>query len=489
MLNTVRDIDLLKTWCLSGTLNFTRYFFLKKFNRKFVVGDHHKQISDVLDRVLSGELKKVIINIAPRYGKTEIAVKNFIAEGLALNPKAKFIHLSYSDDLVRDNSSGVQEIMGLPEYKRLFDAKPTSTNSKKWYTEQGGGLYAVSSAGQVTGFGAGLVDEESETEKADIDEFMPGISADENFGGAIIIDDPIKPDDALSPKLREKVNNKFDSTIRNRVNSRKTPIIIIMQRVHEQDLCGYLISNEPGEWHVLSLPCIYTDKQGNEQSLWPFKHTLDELRKLRQKNSFVFDTQYMQNPKPAEGYLYNDLKTYQVIPMTESRKVKAYVDTADTGDNYLCSIVYLATEIGFYVIDVIYTQAPMETTEQLVSVQFSKHKVEEADIESNNGGRGFARNVEKNIRLMKNFLTKINWFHQSENKEVRIFTNSSMVINSVYFPENWDKMWPGYYSAMSGYLAKGKNEFDDGPDATTGIIEKNIKTDSVQAGKLASMFH
>ena len=131
MLKTVRDIDLLKTWCLSGTLNFTRYFFKVRFKRKFVIGDHHIQIANVLNRVLSGELKKVIINIAPRYGKTEQAVKNFIATGLAINPKAKFIHLSYSDDLVLDNSKEIQSIMLEPEYQRLFQAKPTSTNSKK----------------------------------------------------------------------------------------------------------------------------------------------------------------------------------------------------------------------------------------------------------------------------------------------------------------------------------------------------------------------
>ena len=87
-------------------------------------------IADALNKVFSGETKKLIINIAPRYGKTEQAVKNFIANGLALNPKAKFIHLSYSDDLARDNSRGVQEIMRDPEFQRLFDAKPTSPNTK-----------------------------------------------------------------------------------------------------------------------------------------------------------------------------------------------------------------------------------------------------------------------------------------------------------------------------------------------------------------------
>ena len=136
---------------------------LKKFKRKFVVGKHHVAIAKALDRVLAGESTRLIINIAPRYGKTELAVKNFIAMGLAINPKAKFIHLSYSDDLARDNSRGVQEILREDSYRRLFPGtKPTSVNTRKWFTTEGGGLYAVSSAGQVTGFGAGIVDEEKD---------------------------------------------------------------------------------------------------------------------------------------------------------------------------------------------------------------------------------------------------------------------------------------------------------------------------------------
>jgi hypothetical protein len=244
----IRDIDITKTWCLLSLLNFTRYFFKKRFKRKFVIGDHHRKIAALLDDVYSGKETRVCINIAPRYGKTELAVKNFIAMGLALNPKAKFNHLSYSDDLVRDNSSDVQGIMDEPDYKRLFVARHTSENSRKWYTREGGGLYAVSSSGQVTGFGAGLVDEEKEandeTEQSEfsqeLDALTSCIEESEGFGGAVIIDDPIKPDDARSDIIRNKVNQKFETTIRNRVNSRKTPIVIIMQRLDEDDLCGYL---------------------------------------------------------------------------------------------------------------------------------------------------------------------------------------------------------------------------------------------------------
>lgn len=480
----IRDIDVIKTWCLSNTLNFTRYIFKKRFNRKFIIGQHHIKIAAILDRVLSGELKRVMINIAPRYGKTELAVKTFIAEGLALNPKAKFIHLSYSDDLARDNSMGVQEIMELPEYRRLFEAQPTSPNTKKWYTEQGGGLYAVSSAGQVTGFGAGLVDEEKQKdesidEMADIDEFMPAISADESFGGAIIIDDPIKPDDALSATVRDKVNKKFDTTIRNRVNSRNTPIIIIMQRLHEDDLCGYLMRQEPGEWYVLSLPCIYNDEAGEQQALWPFKHTLQELRDLRKKNSFVFDTQYMQDPKPLEGLMYEQgFREYEVIPYSSKTVKKAYVDTADTGEDYLCAICYDEQPDANYVTDILYTQKPMEYTEPKTAEMLTKNKTAKAIIESNNGGRGFARNVEKQCREMANTKTRVKWFHQSENKAVRIFNKSADVQNVTYFPKGWEKMWPEFHKAITSYMKMGKNEHDDAPDCLTGTVEWRGKHES-----------
>ena len=251
----ITDIEVLavaKAKCLKSFLFFTRYFFKKRFNKKFVIGEHHLQIADVLQRVYSGEITRLIINIAPRYGKTELAVKNFIAMGLAINPAAKFIHLSYSDDLALDNSEDTKNIVTSSEYQELFpevQIKKNSDSKKKWYTTKGGGVYATSAAGQVTGFGAGQVD--------DIDFIAGG----ENglFGGALIIDDPIKPEDADSELQRERINTRYDSTIVNRVNSRNTPIIIIMQRLHERDLCGYLMEDDSDHWHVLSLSCIKED--------------------------------------------------------------------------------------------------------------------------------------------------------------------------------------------------------------------------------------
>jgi predicted phage terminase large subunit-like protein len=477
-------------------LDYTCYFFKEIQNQKFVINQHHEQVCEVLRKVLSGEIKKAMINIAPRYSKTEIAVKNFISQGLALNAASKYIHLSYSDDLALDNSEGVKSIVEHEKYRELFpevQIKHDSRAKKKWYTTAGGGVYATSTAGQVTGFGAGKVDQEDEELTELIDEFFPAKKksskedpiADDafmvkngfqvQFGGALIIDDPIKPEDADSETKRERINNRYDSTIKNRVNSRNTPIIIIMQRLHENDLCGYLLENEPGEWHVLSLPCIYTDDDGIEKALWPFKHTLEELRALEAQNPLVFGRQYMMNPMPAGGYLYSrEWKTYQsidTIPYSKTQIRKSYTDTADLGTDYLCSVAYIETELAMYVTDVLYTQAAMETTEPQTARQLYEQRTEFARFESNNGGRGFARNVETQTRLAGNKDTVIEWFHQSNNKYSRIFSQSNSVQNMIVMPHDWKLRWPKFHQHVTKYMAAGKNAQDDAVDCLTGMVE------------------
>lgn len=486
-----RDIDIEKTWVLEGTLNFTRYFFKKRFKRKFVVGAHHVRITDVLNRILNGELTRVIFNVAPRYGKTELITKNFIANGFALNPRAKFIHLSYSDDLARDNSRDIQEIMRSDEYQRLFPGTmPMSSSTKKWRTEAGGGMYAVSSGGQVTGFGAGLVDEEEDEALKDaVKEVENNIDIeriDERFGGAIVIDDPIKPDDATNEKVRDKVNHKFETTIRNRVNSRKTPIIIVMQRLDENDLCGYLQKLEPDDWTVVCLPCITIDENGNEQALWPFKQSLEELKDLQQKEPWVFDTQYMQNPRPLVGLMYpSEWKTYSTLPVTKQHTIKNYTDTADTGADYLCSIDYVETEIGNFVLDVLFTDKPMEYTEPETARMLCRDKVDRAVIESNNGGRGFGRNVERQMRLLGNTHTNVSFLTQTKNKNVRINTHSADVQNMTYFPDGWETRWPLFYRAIANYKKEGGNAHDDAPDCLTGTFEQR-GSDGSSASKVAA---
>lgn len=492
-----KRIKMTKLATQSSLLDYTCYFFREMYGRKFVINKHHEQICELLGRVLSGEITKVMINIAPRYAKTELAVKAFISHGLALNPAAKFIHLSYSDDLALDNSEGVKSIVEHETFQEVFpevQIKHDSRAKKKWYTTKGGGVYATSAAGQVTGFGAGQVDRNEDDEEliSELDSFLIDTGINVHFGGALIIDDPIKPEDADSETRRERVNNRYDSTIKNRVNSRKTPIIIIMQRLHEHDLCGYLLENEPGEWTVLSLPCIEIDENGEEQALWPMKHTLAELKKMKDENPMVFERQYMQNPTPAGGYLYGQpWKTYESIdslPYVDWSIRKSYTDTADLGTDYLCSIAYLETKTAMYVLDVLYTQSGMEVTEPLTAQQLNRHEVKHAKVESNNGGRGFARNVEAQIRLSGNKVTRVEWFHQSDNKHARIFTNAASVQNLLVFPVDWEERWPKFAKHVNTYMAAGDNAHDDAPDALTGMVENFGKNAPINLNAIHNAF-
>ena len=470
------DTDLLRAWTLKSSLNFTRYFFKQGNDTKFIIGRHHKLICDALDDVLDGKCNKLIINISPRYGKTECAVKNFIAMGLAVNPSAKFIHLSYSANLAQDNSIAVKNIVQSEAYQRLYPTRITYGKNMKsqWDTDQGGGLYATSTLGQITGFGAGLVEEEG---------------AEYRFGGAIVIDDPIKPEDALSDVVRERVNRRFETTIRNRVNSRNTPIIIIMQRLHEHDLCGYLQEIEPDEWRVLSLPVIQYNEQGEREALWPYKHTLEELDKINNANSFVFETQYMQNPKPMEGLMYpRPFKTYDILPNKLLGTLCNYTDSADTGADYLCSIDYLAMKDGYYVIDVLYTKKPMEYTEQAMAQMVSKDEIRYCCIESNNGGRIFGRNVERLCREYGNRKTTFIPFTQTKNKQVRIFTRSAEVNNMIIFPSDWERRWPEFASSVKSFRKEGANAHDDAEDVLTGITERGSLVGGATDAQIMSDF-
>jgi predicted phage terminase large subunit-like protein len=154
-------------------------------------------------------------------------------------------------------------------------------------------------------------------------------------------------------------------------------------------------------------------------------------------------------------------------------EIRNYTDTADQGDDYLCSINYGVYQGEAYVLNVIYTKAPMEETEPATAAILFNDKVNVADIESNNGGRGFGRSVERILKeKFKSNRTQINMFHQSKNKKARILSNATWVMNHIYFPVNWADCFPEYYAAMTKYQKEGKNLHDDAPDATTGIAEK-----------------
>lgn len=464
----IKKLKVAKIKCHKSLLFHTRYFFKKQYNRKFIIGQHHIKISNALEKVMRGECRRLMINIAPRYGKTELAVKNFISHCISINPSSKFIHLSYSDDLALDNSEAIKDLILSDSYNEMFPGiqiKKDSKSKKKWYTDSGGGVYAVSSGGAVTGFGAGAVDDEEE--KEEINNFISGISEKEGFGGAIIIDDPIKPDDATSDTKRELVNNKYDSTIKNRVNSRNTPIIIIMQRVHEQDLCGYLLENDTEEWEVLSFPCLY-EEDGEEKALWPFKHTVEELKKLKKANEKVYDTQYQQDPTTKEGLMFpkGDLLRFKELnKQIEDCPVFAYIDTADSGDDSLSMPVVKVINKKSYLIDVIFTKENLTVTEDQIVAKCKELNIDYLFVENNKEGTLFVNNLRKRLNI------SVVGIRNSTKKTERIWAQSGFIMENFVFKEEFDSFsdYGKFMKELTGYLKTGAVKHDDAPDSVAGI--------------------
>lgn len=285
-----QELSYLRTRLESSFQSFVRYFFKSQKGSKFVFSWHHAKICDELMRLHRGEITNLIINMPPRYSKTELVVKMFSAWCMAINPRSEFIHLSYSDPLALSNSDTVRTLIKSKDYQQLWPhvTIEVSRDSKKaWGTKQGGVFYATSAGGSVTGFGAGR-----------IDEFENG---EYNFSGAIIIDDPLKPDDARSDTKREAVNTRWDETIKSRRNSKHTPVIVIMQRLHENDFCGMLLKDKELKWNHLVLPAILNEGSDNEKALWESKHNIDDLRAMRDKNKYMFAGQMQQSPTPLGG--------------------------------------------------------------------------------------------------------------------------------------------------------------------------------------------
>jgi len=283
---------------------YTKNFFLEDTNKKFIENWHYEAICEKLEDVYNGKIKRLIINIPPRYGKTEL-LKRFISWCFAKSPHSNFIYTSYSDRLVLDCSSSIRDTIKSEAFQELWQLEiKTDTDSKRlWKTKEGGGLYASSTGGSITGFGAGTMQE--------------------GFGGALIIDDAIKADDIYSETYREKAIRYYTDTLLSRLNNRNTPIIVIMQRLHEGDLTGYLLENEKDDWVHLKIPIL--DKE--DKPLWEQKHNLEDIEKLK-INSRVFAGQYMQEPAPIGGGIFKqkDFKYWKVLPKILFRKI--YLDSA-----------------------------------------------------------------------------------------------------------------------------------------------------------------
>lgn len=376
---------------------FTRYFFKQRGGSKMLIGRHHPVIFNTLEQVIQGEIPRLIINVPPGYTKTEIASISFMARGLALNNRAKFMHLSYSDKLALNNSSITRSIVKSESFQSMWSMgiKSDADSKSMWWNEYGGGVYAASSLGQVTGFRAGL---------------MTPTDEDWKFTGALIIDDPVKPRDALSDTVRNGVNENFSDTLKSRLADEDVPIIVIMQRIHYKDLSGHLLRGGSGEmWHHLNLPVIIDNsKKYPEENthgipiqhglsdgfLWQSKHSKKHLGSLMAHRR-TWNAQYKQDPKKfdADGALWTEKMIDMAKSMSKPWNLKRTVigvDPATTSEENsddwgIGAASAYANEM--YSVDADYTDklSPGDAAQAIIEA-YDRHNADAVVAEVNQGG-------------------------------------------------------------------------------------------------------
>ena len=398
--------------------------------------------------------KVCVINMPPRHGKSRTAGK-FVEWILGTNPNEKIMTGSYNEDLSSSFAKSVRDTIasekteGVIVYNDIFPntkIKDGEATQKKWALagSKVSNYLATSPTGTATGFGCTIM----------------------------IIDDLIKnAKEAYNENTLKNHIDWFNNTMLSRTEN-GFKLIIIMTRWSSNDLAGYILENYPNVRHI-----NYKAVQEDGSMLCEDVLSKEDYEfKTKNMNKDIIYANYQQEPIDVKNRLYTSFKTYEKLP--PAHYIMNYTDTADEGDDYLCSIDYQMYNSEYYILDVIYTQELMEVTEPAVAEMMTKDNVGNANIESNNGGRGFARNVQKELKELKNTHTKVNWFHQGENKVARILSNSTGVMNNIYFPINWEDRWPEFAKHLKHYVRTGKNEHDDAEDCLTGVYEnpkpKNI---------------
>lgn len=477
---TERELLTREAKIMVGKVSFWNYCQLKNPTFYTSKKTYLKTLADTLQRFKEGTLlkddgtayTKLMINMPPRFGKSRTLI-NFCQWLLGTDNSERIIECSYNDNAAGDFSKytrdGIDEVkQGEGEYFVFSDFFPNtrikfgSASYQNWALEgQHFNYLGAGIMGSITGKG----------------------------GSVLIIDDPIKlSDEAFNEDRLQKIWDWYTGTFLSRGDAagREPLEIMVMTRWSNLDPCGRILdSDEAKDWHQIKF-----EAYDEVNDLMLCEETLSKQRYLELKKKLIpeiFLANYHQITIDQKGRLYNTLKTYNELPKDEVtqqlliEQIKNYTDTADEGMDYLCSITFGIYNGEAFLIDVYYTKDGMEITEIELANRLRRNKVNVARIESNNGGRGFARAVQRILwqtfineegKTIVDKSTIIKWFHQSKNKRARIISNSAFVQEHIYFPSNWKERWPEFHRAMITYMKDAKNKNDDAADAITGVSEE-----------------
>lgn len=503
-LNPISDDDyrvaVAREKCEADHLFFTRYFFKGRQGIKFKVNWHHHLIADTIEDVIAGRKKNVLITVSPGSSKTEIVVVNLIARGLAINPRARFLHLSGSDSLASLNSGTAREIITSDLYQELWPLKiaDDAKSRKRWNVlvdgQLAGGVYATSLGGQITGFRAGHMTE--------------------GFQGAIVIDDPIKPEDAFSRSKLDHANRKLITTVKSRKANPETPIILIMQRLSESDPVGFVLGGSlEGEWHHVRIPAVIDEAykagltpkyqaliQPSETidgrfSYWPYKEPISQLLAMERGDGtdqsgarisrHVFTSQYQQAPIALGGNIIKGkfFTRYRVLPKMRFRKM--FADTAQKTKEQNDWSVFGEVGLGFdglaYLIDLIRGKWEAPELQRRAVAFWNKAKARDVEqfgqirkmkVEDKSSGTGLIQTIK-----LPPYNIPIEPIERNKDKLTRVMDGLPYIEAGQFAVPEEAPFTNDFITECEAFTADDSHDFDDQVDVMLDAID-----DMLQAG-------
>src|SRR6266446_6305958 len=423
----------------------------------FLPNWHIEVIAAKLAAVRAGKIRRLIINLPPRHLKSLLASIAFPAWCLGHDPSAQILCVSYAQELADKLARDCRSIMTSPWYRQIFPTRlaPHRQAVQEFITTRQGYRLATSTGGVLTGRGADL----------------------------ILIDDPLKPEEALSEARRNATNDWYANTLYSRLNDkRRGAIVIIMQRLHEDDLVGHVLGQEP--WDVLSFPAIAEAEEAHQiETIWgprcfarrqgealhPDREPLETLEHIRRTiGEYNFAGQYQQSPAPLGGGLVKAewFKRYGANERPESfDRILQSWDTAnkatELSDFSVCTTWGLKGK-DFYLLNVLRKRLEYPALKRAVREQQSLFNANLVLIEDKASGTQLIQ------ELIAEGCYAVTRYEPTTEKTMRMNAQTAMIENGfVHIPET--APWLAQYLHEMTVFPKGKH--DDQVDSTAQFLD------------------
>jgi len=368
---------------------------------------HHLEVAKGLEMVENGKIKRLIIEMPPRHGKSQLATINFPAWYLGRNPTKEIITASYSGDLAVDFGSKTRDLVNSDIYKEIFETtlKEDEKSKGKWMTKEGGGYISTGVGGPITGRGANI----------------------------FIIDDPIKNrEEADSEVMREKIWNWYLSTAYTRLE-KDGAVVIIATRWHMDDLVGRILKQEQEggeEWYLISFPAIAEEDEEfrkTGEALWSQKYDLIALENIKKTiGPYEWASLYQQKPILTESQEFKrewiQTRTEQEVRVLNTRNYltidpalskKASADYTGFCDNAVDRENMWNLKAWREKLD------PKDLVEKIFFLHSQRH-YEKIGIEKTAYTDGLKPYIDEEMRKRNTFLPIEPLKHQETAKEIRI---------------------------------------------------------------------